>query len=84
MSATNPSTEYEALLHVVTRLASRFRSVDEHVVRDIVIEEFIAFDGAWLRHYVPVLVEGRALRRLRSLASRDSSGRHDEALAAAG
>ncbi|MBW9121233.1 hypothetical protein JNB63_14130 [Microbacterium trichothecenolyticum] len=65
MSATNPETEIEALHHVITRLAGRFPAANENLVREMVAEELIEFDDAWLRTYVPALVEGRVLRRLR-------------------
>lgn len=70
MSVTDPRSEMEALLHVVARLSQRFPTVGEDEVRELVAEELVEFDGAWVRAYVPVLVEGRVLHRLRTGHSR--------------
>ena len=65
MSATNPADEYEALLYVADRLSRRFPYIAEDVLFDLVAEEWTRYDGARFRQYVPVLVEGNCLRRLR-------------------
>ena len=65
MSATNPVDEYEALLYVVDRVERRFPDVSEETVMELVVDEFTRLDRARLRAYVPVLVEGSVLRRLR-------------------
>ena len=69
MSVTNPSDEYEALVHVVDRVAQRFPVVGEDAVRELVADELVRFDEARLRAYVPVLVEGNVVRRLRDMHS---------------
>ncbi|MFH8251924.1 three-helix bundle dimerization domain-containing protein [Microbacterium sp. B2969] len=66
MSATNPSDEWEALFHVVRRLCARFPDAGEDAVFALVAEELVEFDDAWLRDYIPVLIEGRVQRRLRA------------------
>ena len=66
MTVTNPDSEFEALVHVAERLASRFPELDESAVRAMVIDELVDFDEAGLRDYIPVLVDGRVTRRLRA------------------
>ena len=67
MSVTNPASEMEALLYVVTRLSERFPWAGEELIRDLVADELVDFGSAWMRDYIPVLVEGRVLHRLRAL-----------------
>lgn len=71
MSATDPRDEYEALVHAAERIASRFPLVPEETVLELVADEWTNFDQAKLRAFVPVLVEGGVVRRLRS------TGQHD-------
>jgi hypothetical protein len=66
MSATRPAGEYEALVHIVDRMAHRFPDVDETTLFEMVADELTGFDHARLREFVPVLVEGRVLRALRA------------------
>jgi hypothetical protein len=65
VSVTNPADEYEALVYVVDRMARRFPAIDEDALFDLVADEWTRFDRARFREYVPVLVEGNVLRRLR-------------------
>lgn len=74
MSATNPRDEYEALTHVIERLARRFPSVPEETVIDLVADEVSSIGVARLRTYIPVLVEGGVLRRLRGTRGVDAAG----------
>ena len=73
MSATNPRDEYEALTHVVERLARRFPTVPEDTVIELVADEVSNLGVARLRDYIPVLVEGGVLRRLRIAQTRDEA-----------
>ena len=66
MSATDPADEYEALVHVVERVALKFPSIPEDELLDLVADELTRFDRARVRAYIPVLVEGNVLRRLRA------------------
>lgn len=76
MSATNPTSEWEALMHVVARVRARIPGADEDTVREWVAEELIALDRARVRTYIPALVEGRVSARLRAaLASSTNRGR---------
>ncbi|WP_345800443.1 hypothetical protein AAIB33_13310 [Microbacterium sp. AZCO] len=70
MSVTNPSDEWEALLHIVARICARFPGADEDAVRELVAEELVEFDGVWMRDYIPTLIEGRVRRRLRASVPR--------------
>ncbi|TQJ30760.1 hypothetical protein FBY39_1217 [Microbacterium sp. SLBN-146] len=63
---TNPASEYEALVHIVERIAWRFPEVPESQLFDMVAEELVRFDRARLRAYVPAIVEGNVLRALRA------------------
>ena len=65
VSATNPADEYEALVYVVDRMARRFPAIGEEALFELVADEWTRFDQARFRDYVPVLVEGNVLRRLR-------------------
>lgn len=65
MSATNPQSEYEALVHLAHRIALRFPSVDEDRILETIVDEFETFDGSRLRTYVPLLVEHNVIERLR-------------------
>lgn len=65
MSATNPESEYEALVHLVHRMTLRFPEIAEDSILALVVEEYEAFDRARLRDYVPVLVERNILTQLR-------------------
>ncbi|MFD4958420.1 three-helix bundle dimerization domain-containing protein [Microbacterium sp. NPDC058389] len=69
MSVTQPASEYEALVHVVDRLTRRFPAVDEATMLVLVAEQLERFDGARLRYYVPVLVEGAVSRTLHTSPS---------------
>ncbi|SIT83460.1 three-helix bundle dimerization domain-containing protein [Microbacterium sp. RU33B] len=69
MSVTRPADEYEELVHIVDRIARRYPEVDESTLFEMVADELTGFDGAHLRDYVPVLVEGRVLRALRARAA---------------
>lgn len=75
MSATNPRDEYEALVYATERLAHHFPSIPEDEILQLVAAELAAFDRAKVRTYVPVLVEGTVLRRLRRLTLERSA--HD-------
>ncbi|WP_141931028.1 three-helix bundle dimerization domain-containing protein [Microbacterium sp. SLBN-146] len=66
MTVTNPASEYEALVHIVERIAWRFPEVPESQLFDMVAEELVRFDRARLRAYVPAIVEGNVLRALRA------------------
>ncbi len=66
MSSTDPETEYEALMHVVNRLAARFPRIDEDEIRDLTAGAFQDFDDAHVRDFVPVLVERTVRDRLRA------------------
>lgn len=70
MRITAAVSEYEALVHAIHRLSLRFPGVPEDDIRATVAEELVEFDDRAMRQYVPVLVEGRTLRRLRA-AHRD-------------
>ncbi|MDF2917246.1 MAG: hypothetical protein K0S70_1463 [Microbacterium sp.] len=72
--ATNPRDEYEALSYVIDRVARRFPTVPEDTVIDLVAEEVSSLGGVRLRTYIPVLVEGGVLRRLRMVATRAEAG----------
>lgn len=63
---TDPADEYEALVHVVGRVAQRFPTIGEDALFELVADELERFDRARLRAFVPVLVEGNVLRRLRA------------------
>lgn len=65
MSATNPQSEYEALVHLAQRIALRFPSVDEDRILETIVDEFETFDRSRLRTYVPLLVEHNVIERLR-------------------
>jgi hypothetical protein len=65
MSATNPDSEYEALLHLARRVALRFPSVDEDSILETIVDEFESFDRSRLRAYVPQLVEHNVIDRIR-------------------
>jgi hypothetical protein len=67
MSRMKPANEYEALVHVVGRLAQRFPDADEDAIMVMAAEELQAFSDARLRDFVPVLVERNVLRRLRGV-----------------
>jgi hypothetical protein len=69
VSVTNPADEYEALVHVVERVAFRFPWADETELYEIVAEELARFGPVRVREYIPVLVEGRVVRRLRAESS---------------
>lgn len=71
---TNPANEYEALVHIVERIASRYPSVAEGELFEMVAEELTRFDRARLRAYVPAIVEGNVLRALRDLERRPLAG----------
>ena len=78
VSVTNPTDEYEALLHVVERVSGRFPLMAEHTLVDLVAEEVSQFDHVRFRAFIPVLVEGNVLRTLRESAddsSREPDGR---------
>jgi hypothetical protein len=66
VTVTNPANEYEALVHIVERIAWRFPDVPESRLFDMVAEELVRFDRARLRAYVPAIVEGTVLRALRA------------------
>ena len=79
MSVTNPADEYEALVYVADRLSRRFPLIAEDALFDLVAEEWTRYDEARFRQYVPVLVEGNVLRRLRD--GRCAASGHGERLA---
>jgi hypothetical protein len=64
VSNTDPDSEYEALMHVVQRLAERFPHTPEERIRALTVEEFESFDDAHVRDFVPVLVERAVAERL--------------------
>ncbi|QKJ18679.1 three-helix bundle dimerization domain-containing protein [Microbacterium hominis] len=67
-SATDPESEYEALMHVVNRLKERFPHTAESELRELTAEEFQQFDDAHVRDFVPVLVERAVADRLHATA----------------
>jgi hypothetical protein len=69
MSVTNPASEYEALVHVAERVGFRFPWIDDAELLALVAEELARFDAVRLRTYIPMLVEGRVVRRLRAETS---------------
>lgn len=69
MSVTRPASEYEELLHIVDRLTRRFPDVTESELIDLAAGELERFDGARIRAYVPVLIEGSMIRQLHRLRS---------------
>lgn len=66
MSVTNPGSEMEALMHVVSRLVARFPLVGEETITAMVADELVDFDRAGIRAFIPVLVEGRVQNQLRA------------------
>lgn len=76
MSLVNPRDEYEALSNMADRFAGRFPTVPNDVVLNLIAEEVAGLSKVRFRTYVPLLVEGRVLRRLRTFAS-TSSAAHD-------
>jgi hypothetical protein len=64
VTPTSPAAERRGREDVHARLARRFPAVPAHELERIVTEEFDSFDGARVRHYVPVLVLRRAGERL--------------------
>lgn len=66
VSVTSPADEMEALTYVFDRLSDRFPTASEERIWDAIASALVEFDGARLRGYVPVLVEGRAIRTLRA------------------
>ncbi|KAA9107934.1 three-helix bundle dimerization domain-containing protein [Microbacterium rhizomatis] len=79
MSVTNPRDEAEALYFVVDRLSRRFDSVDESVVRELVVDAFVDFDDVPIRSYVTLLVEGEVRRRLRERTNQERPVGHHKA-----
>lgn len=66
MTWKTPENEFEALLYLQERLQRRFPEWDENALRGLIAEALETFDDARFRDYVPVLVEHRVLRTLRS------------------
>ncbi|AZS38091.1 hypothetical protein ABC304_06785 [Microbacterium sp. 1P10UB] len=66
MSATNPESEYESLVHVMRRLSSRYPLLPEDELLAATVDEFERFDGVRLRAYVPTLVERSLRERFRA------------------
>lgn len=70
MSATNPRSEFEALLYLSERLKRRFPGWDDDALFELIADELEGFDGARLREFVPVLVERNVRQRLRAMHDR--------------